>query len=29
MRDRCENQDNNIQDENMFINIVKLYRNEG
>ena len=29
MRDRCENQDNNIQDENMFINILKLYRNEG
>ena len=29
MRDRCENQDNNIQDENMFINILKLYRNKG
>ena len=29
MRDRCENQDNNIQYENMFINILKLYRNEG
>ena len=26
---RYENQDNNIQDENMFINILKLYRNEG
>ena len=29
MRDRCENQDNNIQYENMFITILKLYRNEG
>ena len=29
MRARYENQDNNIQDENMFINILKLYRNEG
>ena len=29
MRVRYENQDNNIQDENMFINILKLYRNEG
>ena len=29
MRDRCENQDNNIQYENMFINILKLYRNDG
>ena len=29
MRVRYENQDNNIQDDNMFINILKLYRNEG
>ena len=29
MRDRYENQDNNIQSENMFINILKLYRNKG
>ena len=29
MRVRYENQDNNIQYENMFINILKLYRNEG
>ena len=29
MRVRYENQDNNIQDENMFINILKLYRNKG
>ena len=29
MRVRYENQDNNIQYENMFINILKLYRNKG
>ena len=29
MRVRYENQDNHIQYENMFINVLKLYRNEG